>query len=74
MLAIEARRIVHLRTEIQGLERDIAELEAEASELRAVAGHADDELYRELLARRQGFVFPEETRVLPLTPGGGDLR
>lgn len=66
LLGIEVKRVLHLRGEVTRLERDIGALEREAGALRDVAAHADDALYREQLARRQGFVFPDEVRVLPL--------
>ena len=39
---------------------------SEADALRAVAERADDEAFREQLARRQGFVHPGERRIVVL--------
>lgn len=66
MLGVEAYRAVEGQRAIQRLQNDIATLEAEAAGLAAVVEHADDPAYREQLARRRGFVYPDEIRVVPL--------
>lgn len=66
MLGVEAYRAVEGQRAIQRLQNDIAALEAEAAGLAAVVEHADDPAYREQLARRRGFVYPDEIRVVPL--------
>lgn len=66
MIGVEAYRIVTTHREVTRLEADVARLEREAEELRAVIEHGDDERYREALARRLGFVYPDEQRVVRL--------
>ena len=66
MIGVEAYRAVEGQRAIERLEKDIAALEAEAAELAAVVEHADDVAYREQLARRRGFVAPDEVRIVPL--------
>lgn len=66
MLGVEAYRAVEGQKAIVRLKNDIAGLEAEAAGLAAIVDHADDPAYREQLARRRGFVYPDETRVVPL--------
>ena len=62
LLVVEVRRIAYSEGEIARLEREIEEIERETGDLRAVAERDDDERYRELLARRQGYLYPDETR------------
>lgn len=62
LTAVEVRRIVYAEGEIARLERELAEIERETADLRAVAERGEDERYRELLARRQGYLYPHETR------------
>ena len=64
MLVVELRRGFEARQAIELLEQDVAELEAEAARLSAIIEHGDSDLYREQLARRQGFIMPDETRVI----------
>ena len=66
MIGVEAYRAVEGQRAIERLERDIAALDAEAAGLAAVVEHADDAAYREQLARRRGFVAPDEVRIVPL--------
>ena len=66
MIGVEAYRAVEGQRAIERLEQDIAALEAEATGLAAVVEHADDADYREQLARRRGFVTPDEIRIVPL--------
>lgn len=68
LLFVEADRTLRHRTAITHLEQEIDQLQREADELRAVAGRAGDEAFREQLARRQGFLYPDETRVVVLEP------
>jgi hypothetical protein len=62
LIGIEARRLWHAEREIARLEREVAEIREETSDLREIALRGDDARYRELLARRQGYLFPNETR------------
>lgn len=64
LIAVEVRRLAYTEGEIQRLEGEIDDLLRETADLRAVAERGDDERYRELLARRQGYVFPDETRFI----------
>jgi cell division protein FtsB len=63
---VEVDRAVRHRGAIASLDAELAELQAEADALRAVAERADDETFREQLARRQGFVHPNERRIVVL--------
>lgn len=64
MLVVEVRRTLNANTAIERLESEVGELEAEAARLNAVIEHGDNDAYREQLARRQGFMLPDETRVV----------
>lgn len=66
LIGVELDRTVRHRAAISELRTDVAALRAEADALRAVESHADDERYREQLARLQGFMYPDETRVVVL--------
>ena len=66
MLGVEAYRAVEGQRGIARLQEDIVELEAEAEALEAIVQHGDDAAYREQLARRRGFIYPGEVRVVPL--------
>lgn len=64
MLGVEGLRLFRSETAITRLEREVQALEEEAAQLEAVIEHADDERYREQLARRQGYMYPDESRVV----------
>lgn len=64
MLGVEGLRLFRSETAITRLEREVRALEEEAAQLEAVIEHADDERYREQLARRQGYMYPDEARVV----------
>ncbi len=66
MLGIEFNRTLEMRQGITRLSTDVYALESEVSELRAVVEHGDDQVYREQLARQQGFAFPNEMRFITL--------
>lgn len=66
LIGVELDRTVRHRAAISELRADVADLRAEADALRAVEAHADDPRYREQLARLQGFMYPDETRVIVL--------
>lgn len=68
MLGVEGLRFVRAEMSIERLEREVAGLEAEARSLEAVIEHADDQSYREQLARRQGYMYPDEVRVVTSEP------
>jgi cell division protein FtsB len=62
LIAVETQRLWHTEREVARLEAEIAAIEAESHDLSEVALRGADEGYREQLARRQGYVFPFETR------------
>jgi cell division protein FtsB len=62
LIAVEAQRLWHTEREVARLEGEIAAIAAESHDLFEVAARGDDQGYREQLARRQGYVFPFETR------------
>ncbi len=65
---VELDRSVRHRRAIAALEADLAAARAEVEALRAIAERADDEGFREWLARRQGFMHPDEERVVIAEP------
>lgn len=71
MITIEVYRASLSRYEIARLERDIAGLEQERARLAEVITHRDDAVFREQLARKQGFVYPDERRLITLEPPTG---
>lgn len=69
LLVVEVQRLRYSEAEIARLEAEIADLNRESADLLAIAERSDDERYRELLARRQGYVYPWETRFIgPVGP------
>lgn len=72
MVSVEARRLWTAEREIARLTREVAELRAETSDLIEIAGRGDDDRFREHLARRQGYVYPDEVRyvIVPVTQPG----
>ncbi len=62
LVAVEVQRLFYAEAEIARLEADLEAIRRETADLRAVAERIADERYRELLARRQGYVYPDETR------------
>lgn len=60
MIGVEVGRYAENVQEISRLKAGIGELEGELAGLQAIVDHRGDERYREHLARRQGFVFPDE--------------
>ena len=68
MLSLEISRLVYTDREVARLERDIADLELESTNLRNVVAHQNDPVYREQLARLQGFIYPDEARYVTVTP------
>ena len=73
MLTLEISRTVYTNREVARLERDIASLELEATDLGNVIAHRDDAVYREQLARLQGFIYPDEARYVTVTDTGTDV-
>lgn len=68
MIAVEVRRYVISDREVARLTREIDAMRAEAAALRLIGGRGDDLMYREQLARRAGFAYPEELRVVIAPP------
>lgn len=67
MIVIEVGRARAAHEATLRLEVEVADLEREASRLRAVIEHGNNDAYREQLARRQGFMMPHETRIVIIT-------
>lgn len=61
LLGVEFDRNLVSGREVARLEGDVRALTAELERLEEVAAHGDDLAYREVLARKQGFVYPEES-------------
>lgn len=70
MIGLELNRTIQHREAIATLEGEVAALEREAQGLRAVIEHGDDPAFREQLARKQGFMYPSETRVIVVPQEG----
>lgn len=68
MLGLETGRLVYTSGEVTRLESEVGELQVEVRELEAIVEHRYDSVFREQLARAQGFIHPDESRVLTLTP------
>jgi hypothetical protein len=68
MLGVEVGRLIYTNREVVRLEREVSVLEAETSELAAIVAHKNDPVFREQLARQQGFIGPDETRILTRMP------
>ena len=72
LLGVETWRFVVERQAVVRLQGQVDQLQRQAQGLRQVIGHADDTRYREDLARRQGYMYPNEQRAVtqqPTTPG-----
>ncbi|HKI56555.1 MAG TPA: hypothetical protein VKB31_05335 [Trueperaceae bacterium] len=68
LLGVEAWRFVQERQAVSGLQRQVGDLKTEARGLNQVIDHANDQSYREDLARRQGFMYPNELRAVTQEP------
>lgn len=68
MLGLETGRLIYTNREVARLEADIGALQEETQTLRAVVAHGDDPVFREQLARLEGFIYPDETRVITVHP------
>ena len=68
MLGVESLRFFRAQADITRLESEVGVLEGEAAQLQLIIDHAFDERYREQLARRQGFMYPDEGRVITSEP------
>lgn len=64
---VEQRAVAHLQTQVN-------DLKSQAGGLQQVIDHAGDSRYREDLARRQGYMYPDEQRAVtqqPAPPAAG---
>lgn len=68
MLGLEGSRLVYTSREVTRLGADIGVLQEDIQTLQAVVRHRNDPVFREQLARAQGFIQPDETRILTRTP------
>jgi cell division protein FtsB len=70
MMGIELNRMVATQQEITRLTLETTTLEAEVAGLQSVLDNGDNPDYREQLARKAGFAYPDEVRYLsvPNTP------
>ena len=68
MIGLEGGRYLYTQREVTRLSADIDALQEETRTLQAVLRHRDDPVFREQLAREQGFIGPDETRVLTQMP------
>lgn len=68
MLGLEGSRLVYTSREVTRLGADIDVLQEDIRTLQAVVRHRNDLVFREQLARAQGFIQPDETRVLTRAP------
>ncbi len=68
---VEADRLVVHRREVARLEQEVAAFEQETAALEEIARHIDDDLFREQLARKQGFIHPDELLVVTQRRGNG---
>jgi cell division protein FtsB len=64
MMGIELNRMVATQQEITRLSLETSTLEAEVAGLQSVLDNGDNPLYREQLARKAGFAYPDEVRYL----------
>ncbi|UCH27412.1 MAG: hypothetical protein JSV66_07180 [Trueperaceae bacterium] len=64
MIGVESYRAVQSHQAISRLHSEIDNLEQDIQVFNAVIENGGDPLYREQLARRQGFIYPEELRIV----------
>ncbi|MDA0700539.1 MAG: hypothetical protein O3A02_04965 [bacterium] len=70
MISVEVRRLWTAEREIARLEGEVTVLRREAVDLTEIAARGGDDRFREHLARRQGYVYPDEVRfVISPLPG-----
>ncbi len=62
LIGVEGQRLWHTEREVARLESELVAIRSESHDLLEVARRDGDQGYREQLARRQGYVFPFETR------------
>lgn len=64
MIVVETNRWLEARAQIARLERDISTIRADINTLETQLVYRNDDGVLEQLARRQGFIYPNETRVI----------
>jgi hypothetical protein len=64
VLGVESWRFVVERRAVAQLQSQVTELQRQANGLQQVIDHAGDSRYREDLARRQGYMYPNEQRAV----------
>jgi len=68
LLGVETWRFVVEQRAVAQLQTQVTDLKRQSGELKQVIGHADDLRYREDLARRQGYMYPNEQRAVTQQP------
>ena len=68
LLGVESWRFVVEQRAVAQLQTQVTHLQQKAAELKQVITHADDNRYREDLARRQGYMYPDEQRAVTQQP------
>ncbi len=66
MLGIETNRYIRTYSAITNLNAKIAINKATLAELKDIKAHENDSRYREQLARKQGFIYPNERRYVTI--------
>lgn len=64
MITLEVNRTLYHHRETQRLEQDIADIQRDISHFEQVIERENDPRLREQLARRNGFVYPDEERLV----------
>jgi hypothetical protein len=64
MIMVESNRWLESRAQVARLERDITELQADMTGIATKLSYRNNEATLEQLARRQGFMYPDETRIV----------
>ncbi|MEM7737723.1 MAG: hypothetical protein AAF267_18240 [Deinococcota bacterium] len=64
MIMVETNRWLEARAQVVRLESDIAGLQTEMAGIATKLSYRNDEGTLEHLARRQGFMYPDETRII----------
>ena len=68
LLGVEGWRFVVEREAVAHLQTQVSQLKTQAKGLQQVIDHAGDARYREDLARRQGYMYPNEQRAVTQQP------
>lgn len=64
MIGVEARRYMRGEQKLNELHQSIEQLQRNIFEQEAIAQHQGDARYMESLARAQGFIYPNESRII----------